>query len=311
MWKSLSQTEPHECHVSVNQVEARTALFTSARPLLFSIAYRMLGSVADAEDIVQDAYLRWQEAPEADVRSPRAYLATIVTRLAINQLRSARSQRETYVGPWLPEPLVTDHAPDPSEPVELAESLSMAFLVMLERLSPIERAVLLLHDVFDFDYAEISRIVDKSEANCRQLLSRAKKHIGSSEARFDADPVQADRLMQRFTEAASAGDIDGMLAVLAEDITLWADGGGKIKGAALRPIHGADSVARFVAGVLERFVPAERSMRPAQINGEPGFIVYTSGRPLAAMIFHIRDERIHTIYALGNPDKLHALAEPE
>jgi RNA polymerase sigma-70 factor (ECF subfamily) len=311
MWKSLSQTEQHECHASVNQVETRTDLFTSARPLLFSIAYRMLGSVADAEDIVQDAYLRWQEAPEADVRSPRAYLATIVTRLAINQLRSARSQRETYVGPWLPEPLVTDHAPDPSEPVELAESLSMAFLVMLERLSPIERAVLLLHDVFDFDYAEVARIVDKSEANCRQLLSRAKKHIGSSEARFDADPVQADRLMQRFTEAAGAGDIDGMLAVLAEDITLWADGGGKIKGAALRPIHGADSVARFVAGVLERFVPAERSMRPAQINGEPGFIVYASGRPLAAMIFHIRDERIHTIYALGNPDKLHALAEPE
>jgi RNA polymerase sigma-70 factor (ECF subfamily) len=295
----------------VNQLETRTALFTSARPLLFSIAYRMLGSVADAEDIVQDAYLRWQEAPEADVRAPRAYLATIVTRLAINQLRSARSQRETYVGPWLPEPLVTDHAPDPSEPVELAESLSMAFLVMLERLSPIERAVLLLHDVFDFDYAEIARIVDKSEANCRQLLSRAKKHVGAPEARFDADPVQADRLMQRFTQAASAGDIDGMLAVLAEDITLWADGGGKIKGAALRPIHGADSVARFVAGVLERFVPAERSMRPAQINGEPGFIVYASGRPLAAMIFHIQDGRIRSIYALGNPDKLHALTEPE
>jgi RNA polymerase sigma-70 factor (ECF subfamily) len=292
-------------------VETRTALFTSARPLLFSIAYRMLGSVADAEDIVQDAYLRWQEAPETDVRSPRAYLATIVTRLAINQLRSARSQRETYVGPWLPEPLVTDHAPDPSEPVELAESLSMAFLVMLERLSPIERAVLLLHDVFDFDYAEIARIVDKSEANCRQLLTRAKKHVGAPEARFDADPVQADRVMQHFTQAASAGDVDGMLAVLAEDITLWADGGGKIKGAALRPIHGADSVARFVAGVLQRFVPAERSMRPAQINGEPGFIVYASGRPLAAMIFHIQDGRIRSIYALGNPDKLHALAEPE
>jgi RNA polymerase sigma-70 factor (ECF subfamily) len=292
-------------------MESRTALFTSARPLLFSIAYRMLGSVADAEDLVQDAYLRWQEAPEADVRAPRAYLATIVTRLAINQLRSARSQRETYVGPWLPEPLVTDHAPDPLEPIELAESLSMAFLVMLERLSPIERAVLLLHDVFDFEYAEIARIVDKSEANCRQLLSRAKKHVGAPEARFDADPAQAERLMQRFTEAASAGDIDGMLAVLAEDITLWADGGGKIKGAALRPIHGAVSVARFVAGVLQRFVPAERSMRPAQINGEPGFIVYVSGRPLAAMIFHLRGGRIRTIYALGNPDKLRGLPEPE
>lgn len=288
-------------------MDSRTAVFTSTRPLLFSIAYRMLGSVADAEDLVQDAYLRWQEAPETDVREPRAYLATIVTRLAINQLRSARSQRESYVGPWLPEPLVTDHAPDPSEPVELAESLSMAFLVMLERLSPIERAVLLLRDVFDFDYAEIARIVDSSEANCRQLLARAKKHIGAGEPRFEVDHAQADRLMQRFTEAAGAGDMDGMLALLAEDITLWADGGGKVRGAALRPIHGADSVARFISGVIQRFVPAERTMRPAQLNGEPGFIVYMSGRPFAAMIFHILDERIHTIYAIGNPDKLQSV----
>ena len=174
----------------VNAMETRTADFTSAQPLLFSIAYRMLGSVSDAEDIVQDAYVRWLEAPDVDVRAPRAYLATIVTRLAINSLRSARSQRESYVGPWLPEPLVTEYAPDPSEPVELAESLSMAFLVMLERLSPIERAVLLLHDVFDFEYPEIARIIDKSEANCRQLLARAKKHIGAAEVRFDADQGQ-------------------------------------------------------------------------------------------------------------------------
>ena len=296
--------------MSVSPIETRAAVFISTRPLLFSIAYRMLGSVADAEDLVQDAYLRWQEASDVDVRAPRAYLATTVTRLAINQLRSARHQRETYVGPWLPEPLVTDHAPDPSEPVELAESLSMAFLVMLERLSPIERAVLLLHDVFDFEYAEIARIVDRSEANCRQLLSRAKKRVDTPESRFDADPAQAERLMQRFTEAASAGDMDGMLAVLAEDITLWADGGGKVKGAALRPIHGPDSVARFVGGVIQRFVPADRSTRPAQINGEPGFVVYVSGRPLAAMIFHIRGGRIRTIYAIGNPDKLQGLAEP-
>jgi RNA polymerase sigma-70 factor, ECF subfamily len=291
-------------------METPDAIFTSTRPLLFAIAYRMLGSVADAEDLVQDAYLRWREAPETDVRAPRSYLATIVTRLAINQLRSARSRRETYVGPWLPEPLVTDRAPDPSEPVELAESLSMAFLVMLERLSPLERAVLLLHDVFDFEYAEIARIVDKSEANCRQLLSRAKKHLGATETRFDADPAQAERLMRRFTEAAGVGDMDGMLAVLTEDITLWADGGGKVRGAALRPVHGATSVARFVAGVIQRFVPAERTMRLARINGEPGFVIYVSGRPLAAMIFHIQGDRIHTIYAIGNPDKLQPLPEP-
>jgi RNA polymerase sigma-70 factor (ECF subfamily) len=290
-------------------MDSRTDVFTSTRPLLFSIAYRMLGSVADAEDLVQDAYLRWREAPATEVREPHAYLATIVTRLAINQLRSARSQRESYVGPWLPEPLVTDHAPDPSEPVELAESLTMAFMVMLERLSPIERAVLLLRDVFDFDYAEIAHIVDKSEINCRQLLARAKKHMGAGEPRFDVDRDQADRLTQRFTEAASAGDMDGLLAVLADDITLWADGGGKVKGAALRPVHGADSVARFVVGVIQRFMPAESIMRRARINGEPGFIVYMSGRPLAAMILHIRDDRVHTVYAIANPDKLQTVPD--
>src|SRR5207244_19870 len=262
-----------------NRMETRAAVFDSARPLLFSIAYRMLGSVMDAEDLVQDAYLRWQEAPEAEVRSPHAYLATIVTRLAINHLRSARAKREAYVGPWLPEPLVTDQAADPSTAVELAESLSMAFLVLLERLSPIERAVFLLHEVFDFEYAEIARIVDKTEANCRQLLARARKRMGESRARFQADPAQAKRLTQRFTEASVAGDLDGLLAVLAEDITLWADGGGKAKGAALKPVYGAASVARFVLGIMSRVVPVETIVRPAQINGQSGFIAYVSGRP--------------------------------
>jgi RNA polymerase sigma-70 factor (ECF subfamily) len=291
-------------------MEDRAAVFASSKPLLFSIAYRMLGSVMDAEDVVQDAYLRWQEALDADVRAPHAYLATIVTRLSINQLRSARRQRETYVGPWLPEPLVTDYAPDPSGPVELAESLSMAFLVLLERLSPIERAVFLLHEVFDFEYAEIARIVDKTEANCRQLLARARKRVGAPHARFDADRAQVDRLMDRFTQAAGEGDIDGLLAVLAEDITLWADGGGKVRGAALKPLRGSAAVARFVVGVIRRFVPAERTMRQAQINGQPGFVIYVSGRPLAALAFEIRTDRIHSIYAIGNPDKLQGLVEP-
>src|SRR5882672_1483127 len=243
-------------------MESRAAVFASARPLLFSIAYRMLGSVMDAEDLVQDAYLRWQEAPETDVRSPRAYLTTIVTRLAINHLRAARTKRDTYVGPWLPEPLVTKDTPDT---VELAESLSMAFLVLLERLSPIERAVFLLHEVFDFEYAEIARMVDKTEANCRQLLARARKRVGAPSARFEADPAQAQRLTQRFTEASVAGDMDGLLAVLAEDITLWADGGGKAKGAALKPVYGAASVARFVLGIMDRVVPAGTILRPAVI----------------------------------------------
>ena len=288
-------------------MDDRTTVFAKARPLLFSIAYRMLGSVMDAEDLVHDAYVRWLAAPEPDVRAPQAYLATIVTRLAINQLRSARAQRETYVGSWIPEPLVTDHFSDVSRRVELAESLSMAFLVLLERLTPIERAVFLLREVFDFDYGEIARIVDKTEANCRQLLARARQRIGAPKPRFEVDPAEAERLAQRFTEAAVAGEIDDLLAVLADDITIWADGGGKVRGAALRPVSGALSVARFVIGVLERFVPAERVIRPTEINGQPGFIVYASGRPLAALILDIRAARIHSIYAIGNPDKLQAL----
>jgi RNA polymerase sigma-70 factor (ECF subfamily) len=290
------------------RTDHRTEIFTSLRPLLFSIAYRMLGSAADAEDVVQDAYLRWQDAPDVEIRDPRAYLATIVTRLSINQLHSARSQRETYVGPWLPEPLVSEHAPDPSEPIELAESLSMAFLVMLERLSPHERAVLLLRDVFDFEYAEISRIVGKSEANCRQLLVRAKKHLGSDVPRFDVDRAQADRLIQRFTKAADSGEIEGIVAMLAEDITLWADGGGKAR-SALHPIHGADAVARFVAGILQRFVPADRVMRPAEINGQPGLIAYGNRELLGALSFQIESGRIHTIYVITNPDKLRSVAQ--
>ena len=285
-------------------METRAEVFTSARPMLFSIAYRMLGSVMDAEDLVQEAYLRWEEAPETEVRSPRAYLTTIVTRLAINQLRSARTKRETYVGPWLPEPIVTEDTPDA---VELAESLSMAFLVLLERLTPIERAAFLLHEVFDFEYAEIARVVDKTEANCRQLVARARKRIGSSQARFEADPAQAKRLVERFTEASFAGDLEGLVAVLAEDITFYGDGGGKIPGAALKPLHGARSVARFALGVMERLVPAETIVRPTTINGQPGFIAYVSGRPLSALIFDIRDGLIQTIYAVGNPDKLQAL----
>ena len=285
-------------------METRADVFASARPMLFAIAYRMLGSVMDAEDVVQDAYLRWQEAPETDVRSPRAYLTTIVTRLAINQLRAARTKRESYVGPWLPEPLVTEDTPDT---VELAESLSMAFLVLLERLSPIERAVFLLYEVFDFEYADIARMVDKTEANCRQLLARAKKRLGAPRPRFEADPAQARRLTQRFTEASVAGDLDGLVALLAEDITVWADGGGKVPGAALKPVRGATPAARFVLGIMRRVVPAGTILRPAEINGQPGFIAYVSGRPLSALILDIRDGRIHTIYAVGNPDKLQTL----
>ena len=283
----------------------RADVFAESRPSLFAIAYRMLGSVMDAEDVVQDAWLRWQEAPEAEVRSPRAYLTTIVTRLAINRLRSARTQRETYVGPWLPEPLVTD--PDPSARVELAESLSLAFLVLLERLAPVERAVFLLHEVFNLAYPEIAGIVEKSEANCRQLLARAKKRVSAPRARFVADRAQADRLVQRFIEAGQAGDLDGLLAILAEDITLYGDAGGKIPGAVPKPIHGAAAVAGGALAFARRLAPAGVTLRRAVINGQPGIIAYVSGRTYSALIFDIRDGRIQTLYAISNPDKLGCL----
>ena len=280
--------------------------FIALRPLLHSIAYRMLGSAMEAEDVVQEAYLRWQGASDTDVRSHRAYLVTIVTRLSINQLRSARVQRETYVGPWLPEPVMTEHVPDVSWRIELAESLSMAFLVLLERLSPIERAVFLLHDAFEFEYAEIARIVDKSEANCRQLLARAKKHLGGPRPRFEVAPEHAERMLERFSRAATTGDMDGLLALLAEDITLWSDGGGKVA-AALKPIHGADRVARFMLGALRKFVPADHVVRRAEINGQPGLISYLRGKPRTALAFDILGDRIQTIYIIANPDKLRAL----
>jgi RNA polymerase sigma-70 factor, ECF subfamily len=190
--------------------------------------------------------------------------------------------------------------------VELAESLSMAFLVLLERLSPVERAVFLLHEVFDFEYAAIARIVGKSEANCRQLVTRARKHLGAR-PRFEADAGHAAQLVERFTQAAGGGAVEDLVSLLAEDITLWADGGGKAPGAALKPVHGAEAVSRFVNGVIRKFVPPERVLLPGSVNGQPGFIVYAGGRPMAAMVFDIRAGRIHTIYAIGNPDKLRSI----
>ncbi len=296
------------CHIP-GLLETRDEVFAASRAGMFAIAYRMLGSVMDAEDVVQDAYLRWAEAPEAEIRSPRAYLTTIVTRLAINRLQSARAQRETYVGPWLPEPLVTDPDPDPEAKAELADSLSMAFLVLLERLSPVERAVFLLHEVFDLEYAEIARIVDKTEDNCRQLVARAKKHVSAPRPRFGVDRAQAEQLVRRFTEASRAGDLDGLIAVLADDITLYADGGGKVPGAARQPLKGPIAVARGAMGVSRRLATEPITVRHASINGQPGVIAYLAGKPLSALVFDIRGGRIQTIYSVANPDKLARLPQ--
>lgn len=280
--------------------------FERHRPLLFSIAYRMLGSVADAEDVVQEAYLRWREVPETEVRSPRSYLSAVVTRLSINRLRSARARREEYVGPWLPEPLPSDQAEDVTAgPSELNESLSMAFLVLLESLNPVERAVFLLREVFDYDYEEISRIVEKSEANCRQIAHRARQSVAARRPRFERSPEQEEGLTRQFLEACTSGDMEGLVGLLSEDVTLWSDGGGKVA-AAPYPIHGPERVARFLLGVL-RLVPHGFYARPVQINGGPGVVGYVNGNPTSVVALDVADGRLRGVRIVVNPEKLRTI----
>ena len=279
--------------------------FERHRSLLFSIAYRMLGSVADAEDVVQDAYLRWQRAPETEVRSPRSYLSAVVTRLSIDRLRSAQVWREEYVGPWLPEPLLSDRSDEPADPVELDESLSMAFLVLLENLNAVERAVFLLREVFDYDYEEISSIVGKSEENCRQIASRARRSVAARRPRFERSPEQEKRLTVQFLEACVSGDMEGLVGLLSEDVTLWSDGGGKVA-AATYPIHGPERVARFLLGVL-RTVPPGFFARPARINGGPGIVGYVEGRPTSVVALEVADGRLIGVRIVVNPEKLQAI----
>lgn len=276
--------------------------FDQYRTLLFSIAYRMLGSQMEAEDMVQETFLRWQGVAAAEVQSIKAYLTSIITRLCIDHLRLARVQRETYVGPWLPEPIIADQPPGMDDMVALAESLSMAFLVLLERLTPVERAVFLLREVFNYDYAEIASIVDKSEANCRQLARRARQHVVAQRPRFAPASDKQQQLTVQFMETCNRGDMSGLLRLLAADITLWSDGGGKAT-AARRPIYGADKVARFFTSIVSH-APSGLIVKPAWINSQPGIIIYINGQPEGVLIFDIVDRQIQTIYAIRNPDKL-------
>jgi RNA polymerase sigma-70 factor, ECF subfamily len=284
---------------------ARTEDFERHRSLLFSIAYRMLGSVTDAEDIVQEAYLRWREMPDTEVRSPKSYLSAVVTRLSIDRLRSARAQREEYVGPWLPEPLVSEGAEDAGDSTELDESLSMAFLVLLESLNPVERAVFLLREVFDYEYEEISSIVGKSEANCRQIARRARQSVAAHRPRFERSLEKENRLTERFVEACMSGDMEGLLELLSEDVTLWSDGGGKVA-ASPYPIYGAEKVARFLVGVL-RTVPPGFFAHPAQINGGPGVVGYVDDHPTGVVALDVAEGRIRGVRIVVNPDKLRAI----
>jgi RNA polymerase sigma-70 factor (ECF subfamily) len=288
------------------------ALLSELRPVAFAIAYRMLGSVAEAEDVVQETLLRVHGALEAGtpLASPRSYTATIATRLAIDGLRSARVRRERYTGEWLPEPLVTGGDDDPAHVAEMADSLSMAFLVLLERLSPEQRAVLLLRDVFDYGYAEIAEIVGKSEDNVRQLATRARRHVTEARPRFDASRERRDELARRFFAAAQEGDLGGLEALLAADVELHGDGGGKAPALA-RALHGRTRVARTLAawGRQALRLPGV-AFRPVEVNGQPGALITDgSGALLAVMSLDIAGGEIRAVRSVVNPDKLGHLGE--
>jgi RNA polymerase sigma-70 factor, ECF subfamily len=279
------------------------------RDLAFSIAYRMLGTVSEAEDVVQEAQLRLHRALQEGqaVESPKAFLAAITTRLAIDQLRSARARREIYVGHWLPEPLPEEKEPAMARNVEMAESLSMAFLLILETLSPVERAVFLLREVFEYEYSDIAKIIDKSEDNCRQIFARAKRHVGAGKPRFEPSTSERDELAARFFAACRHGDLQELVQLLAKDAAFYGDGGGKAM-AVLNPVRGADRVARLMAGLAAKGLAAGITMRLTTINGQPGALTFDpEGRLINVFSLEIVEGVIRTVRGVVNPDKLRHL----
>lgn len=280
----------------------RAAAFEETRGRLWRLAYRMLGSRAEADDVVQDAYLRWHGANVAEIRSPEAWLVTAVTRLAIDRLRRLRAERELYTGPWLPEPFVAEPAPPAEQAVELASDLSVAFLAVLERLAPEERAAFLLHEAFDAPYADIAKVLGKSEAACRQMVSRARRRVRAERPRVHVNPAATARLLDGFRQALALQDREAMLKLLAAEATWTSDGGGRAK-AALKVIRGADRVARFATGVYRRFTHRVE-FRPISVNGEPGLASFFDGRLLSVMAVRSDGRRILDVYAILNPEKL-------
>ena len=281
----------------------RTEEFQELRPLLFSIAYRLLGSVAEAEDVVQDAWLRYETAA-AEPRSAKAYLSAVVTRLSIDVLRSARVRREQYVGQWLPEPLLNDPFEDPARSAELADSVSMAALLLLERLSPLERAVFVLREVFAFGYPEVAAAVGRSEAACRQLAARARRHMDAGRPRFEADQDEREALAARFFGAFRDGDVDGLKELLAADVTMVGDAGGKAP-AFGRSIVGADKVARLLASISPGLAKIRVVVEECEVNGQPGAIFRDrDGKVVSTFVLDVLDGQIQTLRSVGNPDKL-------
>ena len=280
-------------------------LFDQYRPLLFSIAYRILGSAMDTEDLLQEAFLRWQEVELKGIDSAKAYLTTIVTRLSIDHLRLARVQRESYIGPWLPEPLMTSDRPGLMETAIERDSLSIAFMFLLERLTPVERAALILRDVFDYEYAEIADVVDKSPQNVRQLVSRARRHLQDERPRFDVSADEQQRIMMQFVQAVGEGDVETLESLLAEDVVHYSDGNG-MAGVARKPIVGAEKWIRFFFG-LQRLAPEGLGMQFVELNGATAILFDINGSPYATISFTFADGRIRNSYGVVNSDKLKAI----
>ncbi|MBC7815222.1 MAG: RNA polymerase sigma factor SigJ [Burkholderiales bacterium] len=276
------------------------------------MSYRMLGSAMEAEDIVQEAYLRYRATPPESIRTLKSFLTTIVHHLCINHLKSAREQRENYIGPWLPEPVITGDGASllsPLRQITDRESISMAFLVLLESLSPLERAVFLLREVFDYEYAEIAQITGREEAACRQLFSRAKKHISEHRPRFPASPEAHAKMVGHFLEACIAGDIDGLMGLLAEDVTVWSDGGGKVSGALRHPVQGSDKAIRALTAFLTQ-APEGTTVEVVEVNGLDALLVRVNGQIFAILTLEVEGDVIRAIRNIANPDKLAHLNLP-
>ncbi len=278
--------------------------FVEHRALLFGAAYRMLGTVSDTEDILQDAWLKWHEVERGSVTHPKAYLVRAVTNLALNRLTSARATRETYIGPWLPEPVLTE--PTAAQEAEMADSVSTAMLVVLETLTPVERAVFVLREVFGFSYAEIAEFIDRPDVTVRQIAHRARDHVQSRRPRRDADTTVRREVTEKFLAAAHGGDVNALMELLAPDVTLWNDGGGKVT-AARRPLYGPDHVARWMLGAMAKPSSAGARLEPALINGELGLLVLLGDYPIGALTYDILDGSIQDIRFQVNPDKLAGL----
>jgi RNA polymerase sigma-70 factor (TIGR02957 family) len=283
--------------------------FATLRPTLFALAYRMLGSASDAEDVLQDAFMRYAAAPRDDVRVPKAYLSTLITRLCLDRLKAARSTRESYIGPWLPEPLLTDDGLGPQRTAELHESITLAFLVMLETLTPQERAVFLLREVFEYPYDEIAQILALSQANCRQIFHRAKSQLAVPRPRFPASPTQQRQLVERFLAATERGDMGALEQLLSEDVRFWGDSGG-VTPSPRRPIDGRGKVIRLLQGVMRRSLelvggdPTAIRGSIASVNGEPAIVVWIHDQLDSVMVCTVADDRIATLSFIRNPQKL-------